>query len=897
MAEINANTQLYDKAIDRAAMIRLYERRVNGKVSLVIDGHAVRLDKLIRDAELSSKGLIKLREAVDIELSKTYKEAFNISKVSLLDLASDQVSYAYQNLEVTAGKIWNTQRPQRRIAEELVLERPLYGDTRLEAGWAGISAGERKRIELLLRRGIAEGMSVDQMALAVRKGNIHTISRAQSRGLVITAITSVSSQADHAVYKANEKALVGWEYVAVLDSRTTPLCAHRDGTIYPISDTEHLPPAHFHCRSTTVPVFKSWSDMADLEGVAEVRRRNLKGLSKSQIAFYDGQAPMRETYNDWLMRQTKEVQLRHLGDYQKVELFNSGKMPLDRFTNDEGNSIGIRELRALTDPGYTPSGDSHRFAVAKRKLDSMQLGVSTPEDLIDNKRLTKTLHDYYLLQAGELDGTLSLTNYRGSLVHVKKATKKRVLTTPPTEAQTIFNPITGRYEDVRLYQPNPKILENGLRLIDDSTVLKDKDKEFLKGFIDSLADKMSVNERAVVLDNLRVLFTRYRNNPEVWGNFKAVSQAQMKFDVMNISDAIETQLRRDTNLLKKLLQNNYIDPVLGPIQLQELHDTFIDNIKERNKWEDSVAPKIARELRTTFDRILLKHPIIYKRLTDRDLHQFYLRFSHRLSLADTPDRDQFAVALGRDLHNLANFNGSRNEWYKLGMSILETPSAKKFFEVETFGVQKRRIKSRMSGKYFGPYYDTMSYNIRVTDPRIQRYAQLTRKVELGLRVSVTNDKNKLVFRKGSKTYWVDRGALGYEDTRIPITSTSSFSDFPEEFIDDNLVKALNWAAKAKYKIDPEYFDFTKKLLYYVDDKGKAAYYEGINEYKHYIASRGDSYERFKAMEWLRDSGKAFSNHPFIDHRARIYERGLIGPQAGETLVNEAYVGNGIVIIA
>ena len=49
-----------------------------------------------------------------------------------------------------------------------------------------------------------------------------------------------------------------------------------------------------------------------------------------------------------------------------------------------------------------------------------------------------------------------------------------------------------------------------------------------------------------------------------------------------------------------------------------------------------------------------------------------------------------------------------------------------------------------------------------------------------------------------------------------------------------------------------------------------------------MIARGDMYERFSAMEWLRNSGKGFSNHAFIDHRARVYERDLIGPQSGET---------------
>jgi SPP1 gp7 family putative phage head morphogenesis protein len=352
---VNANTQIYDKVIDRAAMIRLYERRVNGKVELVLDGHAVKIDKLIREAELSQKGFERLRETVDQQLSSTYKETFSLTKRSLFDLVSDQVSYAYQNLETAVGKIWKTERPPKRVAEEIVLETPLYGDTRLEAGWAGIATGERKRLEAVIRKGIAEGKTVDQIALEVRRGNVHNISRNQAKGLVVTAITATATQADHAVYKANEKALQGWQYVAVLDARTTPICAHRDGEIYLIGDKTHLPPAHFHCRSTTVPVFKSWQQMAELEGVAQVRKENIANLSKKQIAFYDGQTPLRETYADWLTRQPKDVQFRHLGDYKKVEMFNNGQLELSQFFNPEGNSIGIKELRRMTDSGYTLS--------------------------------------------------------------------------------------------------------------------------------------------------------------------------------------------------------------------------------------------------------------------------------------------------------------------------------------------------------------------------------------------------------------------------------------------------------------------------------------------------------------------------------------------------------------
>ena len=1028
----NANTAYYDKAVDRAALIRLYEKRLEDKIFVVLDDHKVRVDDLIRNASLSVEGFKRLFRAVDDELQTTFKAAYQVSKTNLLDLAVDEMSFAYQNFETTVGEIWKTNRPTRRIAEEFVLEKPLIQNQTLAQGWAGVSMSERKRIEAIIRHGISEGRTVEQIALTIRSGNLHKITKNQSKALVTTAITSVNAQADHAVYKANEKALQGWEYVAVLDSRTTPICTHRDGQVFGIDETRYLPPAHYrcyvegteiltlegfkdfrdvelgefclsldpktedlswqpvirlikrenedvvnlvsktvnmsvsvdhpfigqkrvdkgqykeyqyrkyesifdipnlgdfrmfasskwqgaspdhiklgskevsietyckfmawwlsdgsvskknkgyldvkitqkthlaymynelkemnptlrqtelgfldqklgqyllqfgkcdekfipfeikdldkeellvflnaylladgcssklndfegydsnlvrsffttsyklasdlvecvikvgdsasiveqaprsyadpngkeyhskkitykiawnrsqyrrlsdckitfesgktvydveladkhtlltkykgkiiwgsNCRSTTIPVFKSWEQMSELEGVAEVRRRNLKNLTPEQIAFYDGQTPLKESYSQWLYRQPEDVQLRHLGDYTRVKLFNTGQLTVDKFTTAEGNSVGLNDLRQMTD-------DTPKFAFAKQKLDAMQLGITSPDDLIDSKKLQKTLKDYYILQANDLEGNLSLTNYRGQLLHTKRQNKRNVLARLPTEEQIKFNPITGRYEDVRLYQPNPGVYENALRLIREAPELKQADKDFILNFVEGLTGSIGVNQQSVVADNLRILFTRYRKNPQVWGNFKALNQAQMKYDIVNISEAIETSIRKDSDVLKKLQMSNYIDPVLGPTQLQEIHDEFIDNIIKKNRWEDSVAPKIARELRsywTTYDTFL---PFAIKlRLTEGDLQKFFLKFAQRLALADGPDFDSVAAGLGRDLYNLASVRGNRNDWVNLGKKILEKNN--KFYELETFGVQKRRMKSRMSGQYF-----------------------------------------------------------------------------------------------------------------------------------------------------------------------------------------------------
>jgi hypothetical protein len=614
--------------------------------------------------------------------------------------------------------------------------------------------------------------------------------------------------------------------------------------------------------------------------LAAIRKRNFDEFTDKEIAYFDGQSPLKETYSDWLSRQPTKVQLQHLGDTQKLALFQQGKLDAKSFINADGKSIGIKELRAASNDAITVPGDTVKFANAKERLDAIRLGATRPDEFIGNKELTNNLREYYLLQTKDLDGQLSYTNYRGNLLHSKKATRNRVLNSPPKEEQMKFNPVTGRYEDTRLFQPSPAVLDNNLRLVAESEKLHDADKAFITDFVNSLEDEMSVNERAVISDNLRITFGRFRENQEPWDNFKAVLNGQIKFDIMNVSDFMETQLRKDSNLLHRLKMDNYIDPVLGPSQLDDLHDNFLKNVKAKNRWEDRVAPKIASELQGIVD---LKIPFgIRRRIADKDIDDFYLKFAKLLSLADSPDRDQLAVILGRSLYNKANYRGTRKQWYDLGLTMLDSANDKGFYKLETFGVQKRRMKSRNGGHLFGPYYDTFAVNLRITDPRIHEYSTLSRKVDVGLRTGDLTGKNRLLVKEGYKTYFADEGVLGQYDTRLPITSSSSFSDFPTDLVDANMVKALNWTSQTKYKIDGEYFDFIDKLLMFQDDKGKAAYYDALGEYKHFICERGDAYERFKAMKWLRQKDAAFSNHPFLDHRARVYERGFIGPQSGET---------------
>ena len=98
---------------------------------------------------------------------------------------------------------------------------------------------------------------------------------------------------------------------------------------------------------------------------------------------------------------------------------------------------------------------------------------------------------------------------------------------------------------------------------------------------------------------------------------------------------------------------------------------------------------------------------------------------------------------------------------------------------------------------------------------------------------------------------------------------------------EDFVKALNWTSNTRYRVDDDMFDRSEKLITLRDDKGKAAFYDDHNEFKKFMASRDDTYGRMSAMRWARDNKADIRNIAFVDHRGRVYERGLISPQSGE----------------
>lgn len=185
-------------------------------------------------------------------------------------------------------------------------------------------------------------------------------SRRSLEALVRTSINHATNQGRQAVWEKNSDLLRGIRWVATLDTRTTPICRHRDGRVGPVvnsstwsppSGSARLeppmarPPAHINCRSTTSGVTKSWRDLGF----------DMDELPPGTRAAMDGQVPGDLTYFGWLERASVKTQKEALGP-TRYKLWKEGGVAPTRFQNDKGHLYTLDELKRKTPQAFEDAG-------------------------------------------------------------------------------------------------------------------------------------------------------------------------------------------------------------------------------------------------------------------------------------------------------------------------------------------------------------------------------------------------------------------------------------------------------------------------------------------------------------------------------------------------------------
>lgn len=281
--------------------------------------------------------LIELRNA--IENGMGWQRVVSRLNERMRETMVDEAGIAVQQLDEVTPPLIQFIMPGPDLLTALVMERP-FEDKLLSEWFAELGTDTQEELYQTFRVAMSEGKSIPKIAADLLERNYAAFTTGgvnkainNAKAVARTAANLVQNRAREAVYQQNEDVVAGVEYVATLDDRTTLICMNLHGNVYPVGRGER-PPQHVQCRSTTVPVLKSWEEMGiPRDQLTEEQRKNL-----------DGKAAKVQSFDKWIRGQDVETQNKLLGPV-RAEMWREGRVrDISGFVDNNGATIPLKEF-------------------------------------------------------------------------------------------------------------------------------------------------------------------------------------------------------------------------------------------------------------------------------------------------------------------------------------------------------------------------------------------------------------------------------------------------------------------------------------------------------------------------------------------------------------------------
>lgn len=235
--------------------------------------------------------------------------------------------------------------PSAQLLRSIVTSRPFQGRF-LRDEWKDWDASTRSKVTDAIRHGLTTGETVDQMVRRIRgtkaagfADGVLQASRHQAAGIVRTAVNAVSTNARQALFEDNQDVVDRVEWVSTLDTKTSEICAALDGKTFPVNSGPR-PPAHRNCRSTIVPVVKSWKELG-IDGL-----KPFPGGERHARAVFDGKVPASMKFPEWWKKLSVEEQNRQFG-VGKATLLRQGRITFSQLIDQRLRPLTLQELEAI----------------------------------------------------------------------------------------------------------------------------------------------------------------------------------------------------------------------------------------------------------------------------------------------------------------------------------------------------------------------------------------------------------------------------------------------------------------------------------------------------------------------------------------------------------------------
>lgn len=301
----------------------------------------------------TSKNIEEIRSILNEWFKSLDVELFEQFDKSALQLAVYEASYSAKLVAgsaavVNAEKIYKTVRGT-----------PFAGGQLVEYLFADIAASLRKKVEYVIRDGISQGQTNQQIIQRIKgrksldyKDGLLESSRSSIERQVRTARSHISNGAYFETFRALGSTHI--KFISVLDGRTSLGCSQLDQKVWEIDDPKiRKPPLHPNCRSMVIGV--------DADGnISGVRpfvsdERKVRDIPKDQRAGKIGQVDANTKFSDWFDDRDEDFQRNWLGS-ARFELYQKGEYRLDRFLDPLGRKYTLDELRDLDEKTFEDLG-------------------------------------------------------------------------------------------------------------------------------------------------------------------------------------------------------------------------------------------------------------------------------------------------------------------------------------------------------------------------------------------------------------------------------------------------------------------------------------------------------------------------------------------------------------
>lgn len=289
-----------------------------------------------------------LLEATNAAISGAYGEAARVSHAGIVEVASIHAGKAAYAINANVGadlvRVAFTREQIASIVSDVMIE-----GAPSKEWWAGQSAALRGEFMREMRMGMARGENLHDLVKRVKALGEASTKRAEA--LVRTSVISTANAAHLAAYRENADIIKGVQWLSTLDTRTTPTCRALDGKVWdldfePVGHSMAFPgaTAHWGCRSTQVPITKSWEELAQEAGGDTRMAKALDSMPPATRASMDGQVAGDLRYEDWLKEQDEATQLEVLGP-GRLALWKRDQLSLAEMLDQRGNPLTLEELR------------------------------------------------------------------------------------------------------------------------------------------------------------------------------------------------------------------------------------------------------------------------------------------------------------------------------------------------------------------------------------------------------------------------------------------------------------------------------------------------------------------------------------------------------------------------